>query len=122
MVHNALKNYRFKVYDPPEITIQKNTYKIVDAQIENRKKNLDFSKSWEQFIVANDEEMKEYVKLKNQKDEDDESASIKEAPKDGKDWSLSTDEFDIYVAGENKDVVNRDAWKEEIFKPKLVNF
>jgi hypothetical protein len=107
ILHNALAQYKFKTYKPPQIVIQEETYDIVDKQKTNRKNGLDFTKSWEQAVSENDKEMQEYFKLQNQVKEDTTTT-----PEDGKDWSLSTDGFKIYVASENKAVVNRDAFKD----------
>ena len=68
IIENAKYSYRFKIYEPPEIVIQKETYEWVDKQIANRKKGLDFAKSWQHVIVSDDEEMKKYcVQLNYQK-------------------------------------------------------
>lgn len=107
ILHNALKQYKFKTYKPPQIVVQEETYEIVDKQKLNRANGLDFTKSWEQAVSENDKEMQEYFNIKNQEKEE-----ISSTPKDGKDWSLSTGEFKIYISGENKEVVNKNAYTE----------
>ena len=119
IITNAIKSYRFKTYDPPEVTVQKETYRIVEEQIENKKKGLDFTQSWNLVLSASDAQMKQVVDERKSDEE-----VLKKTAKDGKDWSLSTDEFQIYIAGENKEVVNKGAFDEsdaKVYNSEFIN-
>ena len=108
IIENAIHSYRYKTYEPPEVVIQRVTFEWVDKQVQNKKNGLDFAKSWQQVIVADDEEMKKYVDFKNSSNNETVVNT-----NDGKDWSLSTDEFKLFISGENKEVVNKSAFDED---------
>lgn len=107
LIYHALNMYRFKTFDPPEVTIQNQVYEVVTEQLENVKNGLDYNESWKKVIVQNDEEMKKYI----DSHENEVKKPVKELPKDGRDWTLSDGDFQIYVSGENKEVVNKEAFK-----------
>jgi alpha-tubulin suppressor-like RCC1 family protein len=109
IIVNAIKQYKYKTFSPPQVTIRDEVYQIVDEQKENFKKGLDFTKSWQLIEIKSEDDMKKEVNVGDKAD----PASL---PKDGKDWSLSTDEFKIYISGENKEVVNKNAFKEDTFQ------
>ena len=107
IIHHAMKSYKYKVYDPPEIVMQKECHKTTEEQVKNRKEGKDFNKVWDEIVDTQEETMKEVVNIGNGESEN------KKLPIDGKDWSLSTEGFQIFISGENKDVVNKDAYKDE---------
>ena len=104
IIFNSIKMHRYKTYDAPEVTIQKNVYKLAEQEEVNYKAGLDYEQSWQKYVTANNAELDKQVELEKSK----RMEPTKQMPKDGKDWSLSTDEYDIYVSGENKEVVNKD--------------
>jgi len=107
LIANAIKFYRYKTYDAPEVEIQRQIFKVADEQVKNRENGLDFQKSWDKMINDKNLKMKEIVKIGP-------SNPDEEIIEDGeKDWSLSADGFKIYVASENKESVNKDAYKED---------
>jgi len=107
VIHNALKQYKYKTFLPPQVTIQEQTYTVVEEEKVKHAQGIGFEASWEALIAANKEDMKENVS--NNSPEKKPAA----VPNDGKDYSLSTDEYQIYIAGENKNVVNKDAMDDD---------
>ncbi|CAI2384310.1 unnamed protein product [Moneuplotes crassus] len=101
VIEHAVKNYKYKLYDPPEVAIREECYKNTDEQVAKFKDGKNYEDVWNEITETKCAEMKQEFSLDVEKD--------KALPKDGKDWSLSTEDFKIYISSENKEAVNRDA-------------
>ena len=95
IVANDVKTHSKTDNNSLEARTEREVYEWTDSQIANRTKGLSFAQSWQ--IVLDEH--------KERTDEEEKRPHFD--VNDGKDWSLSTSDFKLYIAGENKEVVNR---------------